>query len=217
MTTLSSPLVDLHGKAVRSLAITLAGDAPGGERAASEALERARGWGLEDTPGGGVVALALGLAMARQGRVEEAEPWLERALTYWGVPAGTLLRADVLLRLAAVTAANGQDDRARALVREARSILAVSADAGALPQVLAEVERALDMRSKRRVAEGDMPTEAEMRVLRLLAGPSSHGVIARELFLSPNTVKTHVKAINRKLGTSTRAEAVARARELGLI
>ena len=84
------------------------------------------------------------------------------------------------------------------------------------PQVLAEVERALDMRSKRRLAEGDMPTDAEMRVLRLLAGPSSYSVIARELFLSPNTVKTHVKALNRKLGTSTRAEAVSRARELGL-
>ncbi len=62
-----------------------------------------------------------------------------------------------------------------------------------------------------------MPSEAEMRVLRLLAGPSSHRAIAKTLFLSPNTVKTHVSAINRKLGTSTRADAVARARELGLI
>ena len=196
--------------------MTLAGDAPGGERVASEAFDRAHGWGLESTPAGGVVALALGLATARQGRPEVAQPWLEQALTHWGAPAGALPRADVLLRLATVTAANGDDDRARALVREARTILTGSADPGALPQLLAEVERALDMRTKRRLAEGDMPTDAEMRVLRALAGPSSYSVIAQELFLSPNTVKTHVKALNRKLGTSTRAEAVSRARELGL-
>jgi LuxR family maltose regulon positive regulatory protein len=212
-----APLVSLHGWAARSLAITLAGDAPGGERAADEALTMARAWGLESTAPGGALALALGVAMARQGRVEDAEPWLERALTYWGVPAGTLLRAHALLRLAPVTAANGHDDRARTLVREARTILSRSADAGALPQLLEDVERTLAMRSKRRLTEGDMPSEAEMRVLRLLAGPSPRRAIAHELYLSPNTVKTHIQAINRKLGTSTRAEAVARARELGLI
>ncbi len=211
------PLVDLLGRAARSLAITLAGDAPGGEREGNDALTRGRAWGLESTPAGGAVALALGLAMARQGRVEEAEPWLDRALAYWGAPAGTLVRAYALLRLADVSAANGRDERARTLVRAARAILADSVDPGALPQLLAEVERALDMRSKRRVSEGDMPSDAEMRVLRLLAGPWPHSAIARELFLSPNTVKTHVQAINRKLGTSTRAEAVARARALGLI
>ena len=62
-----------------------------------------------------------------------------------------------------------------------------------------------------------MPSEAELRVLRLLAGPSSRSEIAQALFVSPNTVKTQIGAINRKLGTSTRAEAVARARELDLI
>ncbi len=42
--------------------------------------------------------------------------------------------------------------------------------------------------------------------------------IGAELFLSHNTVKTHLRAICRKLGASSRAEAVlARSRELGLL
>ena len=41
--------------------------------------------------------------------------------------------------------------------------------------------------------------------------------IADDLFLSVNTVKSHLQAIYRKLGAGTRQEAVRRARELGLI
>ena len=211
------PLTHLYGLGAQALASALLGDGASGERAATDALTLARERGLESTTPGGAVALALGVAMARQGRVEEAEPWLDHALRYLGVPAGTLLRAHALLRLAAVSAALGKVERARTLTREASTILSISPDPGALPELLHEVERALDLRSKRRLAAGDAPSEAEMRVLRLLAGTLSRSEIARALFLSPNTVKTHVGAINRKLGTSTRAETVARARELGLV
>jgi LuxR family transcriptional regulator, maltose regulon positive regulatory protein len=41
--------------------------------------------------------------------------------------------------------------------------------------------------------------------------------IASELFLSPNTVKTHMRHLYGKLGTHRRAEAVQRARALGLL
>ncbi|HLM89780.1 MAG TPA: LuxR C-terminal-related transcriptional regulator, partial [Streptosporangiaceae bacterium] len=41
--------------------------------------------------------------------------------------------------------------------------------------------------------------------------------IAAEMFLSRNTVKSHTNSIYRKLGTSTRSQAVARSRELGLL
>lgn len=60
-------------------------------------------------------------------------------------------------------------------------------------------------------------TKRELGVLRLLQGGLSVGTIAREMERSPNTVKTHIKASYRKLGVSTRHEAVTRARELGLL
>jgi LuxR family maltose regulon positive regulatory protein len=41
--------------------------------------------------------------------------------------------------------------------------------------------------------------------------------IAQELYLSQNTVKTHARAIYRKLGVSTRHEAIARAREIDIL
>jgi LuxR family transcriptional regulator, maltose regulon positive regulatory protein len=60
-------------------------------------------------------------------------------------------------------------------------------------------------------------SESEIRVLRYLPTHLSAPEIARELFVSPNTVRTHVKSLYAKLGTHHRAEAVERARALGLL
>ena len=57
----------------------------------------------------------------------------------------------------------------------------------------------------------------ELEVLALMAAGESNAEIARRLFISVTTVKTHVNNLYRKLGTSSRTRAVARARELGLI
>ena len=53
-------------------------------------------------------------------------------------------------------------------------------------------------------------------MLRLLAGSLSLREIGQELYVSANTIKTHTQAIYRKLGVSTRHDAVARARQLGI-
>ena len=58
-------------------------------------------------------------------------------------------------------------------------------------------------------------TAAELRLLPLLATHLSFPEIAAELFLSPHTVKSEMKSVYRKLGASTRNQAVIRARELG--
>ena len=60
-------------------------------------------------------------------------------------------------------------------------------------------------------------TAAELRLLPLLTTHLSFPEIAAELFVSPNTAKTHAVSIYRKLGASTRTQAVTRARELGLL
>jgi len=57
----------------------------------------------------------------------------------------------------------------------------------------------------------------EIRVLRYLPTNLTAPEIAAELYVSHNTVRTHVKHLYAKLGTHRRAEAVARARALGLL
>ena len=57
----------------------------------------------------------------------------------------------------------------------------------------------------------------EMEVLALIAGGLSNKEIARQLDLSPHTVKTHVARLLAKLDASRRTDALRRARELGLL
>lgn len=60
-------------------------------------------------------------------------------------------------------------------------------------------------------------SDREMTVLRELAAGHANKQIARNLAISPNTVKTHVARLFEKLGASRRTDALARARELGLL
>ena len=60
-------------------------------------------------------------------------------------------------------------------------------------------------------------TAAELRLLPLLSTHLSFPEIGQELFLSPNTVKSEAVSIYRKLGTSSRSQAVARSLALGLL
>ena len=57
----------------------------------------------------------------------------------------------------------------------------------------------------------------ELQVLGLLAGELSGPQIARQLFVSDNTLRTHTKHIFAKLGVTNRRAAVRRADELGLL
>ena len=71
-----------------------------------------------------------------------------------------------------------------------------------------------------RARSGEMlapPSPAELKVLRLLATDLTAREIAAQLYLSANTVRSHTRALYRKLGVRTRADAVARAAKLGLL
>jgi DNA-binding NarL/FixJ family response regulator len=63
----------------------------------------------------------------------------------------------------------------------------------------------------------DPVSPRERDVLTALAAGATNPAIARDLGLSPNTVKQHASSIFRKLGVRNRAEAVRRADELGLL
>jgi len=104
-----------------------------------------------------------------------------------------------------------------ALLGEARGILRHCADPGPLVTTwLAGEQRAAAARTRQ---EGliEPLTDRELAILRLLPAPSSLRQLASELFVTPNTLKTHLRAIYRKLGAESREEAVIRARERGLI
>lgn len=60
-------------------------------------------------------------------------------------------------------------------------------------------------------------SDREQQILKLLSGTLSNREIGNELYLSVNTVKTHIKKVYAKLGVNRRSEAVAKGRMLGLI
>ena len=82
-------------------------------------------------------------------------------------------------------------------------------------------EKALRLRATRDRGSAAGPywelSRREIEVLRLLPSGLSQREIAAELYVSFNTVRTHTRVIFGKLGVASRAEAVARARELGLL
>jgi LuxR family maltose regulon positive regulatory protein len=86
-----------------------------------------------------------------------------------------------------------------------------------LRKLLAALER--DDSSTMLPAEGfpEPLSEREFEVLQLIAAGKSNRRISSELFVSVGTVKTHLNNLYRKLGTHSRTQAVARARELDLI
>ena len=105
-----------------------------------------------------------------------------------------------------------------ATLRRARETIAGCEDPGRLPALIEAAELRLRGRQRgpKRAIAGDL-SDRELAVLRLLPTESSLPEIARALYLSPNTIKTHSRSIYRKLDASSRAEAVARGRELGLL
>jgi LuxR family transcriptional regulator, maltose regulon positive regulatory protein len=89
---------------------------------------------------------------------------------------------------------------------------------GALLSTILDALRGSSPEPERRAAAlRDELTEAELRVVRYLPSNLKASEIAAELYVSPNTVRTHLRHIYAKLDAHSRSEAVARARELRLL
>jgi two-component system, NarL family, nitrate/nitrite response regulator NarL len=84
------------------------------------------------------------------------------------------------------------------------------------PQVTRQVLRAAMSGDTGRAADSGLSSR-EMEVLQCLAQGKTTALIATELYISENTVKTHVRHILEKLEASNRAEAVSKATQMGLI
>jgi LuxR family transcriptional regulator, maltose regulon positive regulatory protein len=213
----AQPFAVLTALPVLSLIAADDGDDRTAAALAHRAAAVAEAQGLSSEPLCGIAHAALGRALARQGELAEAEEQLGRALEVLGIDSMLVQRAYALLLLAPVRRGCGDLQGARALVEEARELIDRFADPGVLPALLKQTEQALVTAPRRRLDVVEPLTERELAVLRLLATRLSNREIGRQLYVSINTVRTHIQAVYRKLGVGTRADAVAHARELGLL
>ena len=76
---------------------------------------------------------------------------------------------------------------------------------------------AASSRGSSRVSPGGLLSEREQTVLRLLSSRLTTTEIASALFVSPNTLKSHIKSIYRKLDVSSRTDAVRRGEARGML
>jgi LuxR family maltose regulon positive regulatory protein len=192
-------------------------DDPAAAALASRALATADAHGIDFEPLSGIVYLALGRALARQGKLAEAQVPLGRALELFQVDSMALHRTLALLALASVRHGQGDPPGARALTDQAHKLVQQSTDPGVLPALLEQTENTLGSASLQRAALVEPLTERELAVLRLLPTRLSTRELGRELSVSPNTIRSQVQAIYRKLQVNSRAEAVTTARQLGLL
>jgi LuxR family maltose regulon positive regulatory protein len=169
-----------------------------------------------------VTSLVLYAAGARvaihHGRLEQAEQDLARArqlrpqathaLPYYSVQARLeLTRAHIALTDVAA---------ARRVLGEVDELLRWRPDLGTLPEQASQLRSHLD-RARGEVIGTASLTTAELRVLPLLATHLSFREIGQRLYVSQHTVKSQAMSIYRKLGATSRGQAVQRVQDIGLL
>lgn len=168
---------------------------------------------------GANASAALGSVLAGEGALAEAERELAYAEHFFRDEMANVHHAWLLVLLARVHCRRGRLSQAEATLRSAHEAIDELADSGRVPAIAGEVEREIAA-AQSRAGNGELlerPSEAELIVLRFLATDLSARQIGDELFLSPNTVRSHTRALYRKLGVKSRVDAVARANAVGLL
>ena len=106
---------------------------------------------------------------------------------------------------------------ARTLMREVDELLRRRPGLGTLAAEAQALRAQLSKERGPSASGSSSLTGAELRLLPMLSTHLSFPEIAGEMFLSPHTIKSEAKSLYRKLGASTRSQAVTQARELGLL
>ena len=136
-----------------------------------------------------------------------------RPLLTYAIP---VLAVQTLLELGRAYRLLDDTAGARVVLRQARDILRLRPDLGGLPAEAEELRASLDL--ARQVSPGASSlTTAELRLLPLLATHLTLAEIGQRLYVSKHTVKTQAISIYRKLGASSRSQAVQRLQEIGLL
>jgi LuxR family maltose regulon positive regulatory protein len=137
-----------------------------------------------------------------------------RSLLTYALPH---LAVQARIELARVHLALADLAGARTLLREVDDMLRRRPGLGTLAGEAGALRAQLAGERGSSVPGASALTAAELRLLPLLSTHLSFPEIAQELFLSRSTVKTEALSVYRKLGVSSRSQAVARSRELGLL
>ena len=187
------------------------------ERHVGESLALLEMHGLVESHVATNTHIAAAGAHAARADLRRAVEHLELAAGLTAPSRPTCWHAHALLRLAAARHKLGEEHAAEAALEAARTDIETLADPGMLGAMLETTTAELSAPPRREGFYGERVSEAESRVLQLLAAGRSVSEVARELCLAPTTVKTHRRTIYRKLGVTTREEAAERAAELGLM
>jgi LuxR family maltose regulon positive regulatory protein len=166
------------------------------------------------------LAFAAAARLARhRGDMEGANRELTRAMR--ARPTLTFvfpyLAVRLRLQLARVYWAIADYSAARHLLREIDDIVLQRPALGALGQEVSEFRRIVTSNAQGGPAGGSPLTPAELRLLPYLQTHLTMGEIGERLFVSRNTVSSQVTSIYRKLGVSSRNDAVAQATTIGLL
>jgi LuxR family maltose regulon positive regulatory protein len=216
----------LRAPAVRALCLAqlalLALEQDGGQEA-NDLSDRARhaidAGALREDPETALVYAVSAFARSQRGRVDEAR-------TDIGVAHRLLSRldavapwydAEVRIALAQAELRLGDAAGGRTLLAEASRALRAAPDAVVLQRWLDDAWAHADTCALGAMAGPSSLTTAELRVLRFLPSHLSFREIAARLHVSANTVKTQAHAVYRKLDACSRSQAVARARDVGLV
>ncbi|MGY1663801.1 LuxR C-terminal-related transcriptional regulator [Geodermatophilus sp. SYSU D00705] len=212
-------LAQIYALGARALVAVLTGDL----RSAEAVLARASAVVADARVDGHFVAMFPALAAARlavaRGRWDDATVAAGAAAELAGRGAGRIEQAAALITAAEAARHAGPDGAAdtERWLSAAAAVLRHCADPG--PTVRNWFGRQQRARRVRPSAAPptDRLTERELAILALLPTTMSQREMAGSLFVSPNTMKTHLRSIYRKLGAESRDDAVLRARSLDLL
>jgi LuxR family maltose regulon positive regulatory protein len=186
---------------------------------ASRARAHMRQAGVEDSYGAALISAVQARAALHHGDVPAARRELISALRLRPLMTYAQPHWAVQLRIALIRVHLALSDLAgaRTLMREIDGILRRRPDLGTLAGEAGELRTRLAAEHGLSAAGPSALTAAELRLLPMLSTHLQLQEIAAEIYLSPHTIRAQSKSIYRKLGAVSRSQAVARARELGLL
>jgi LuxR family maltose regulon positive regulatory protein len=175
--------------------------------------------GLGDYSTSALVHVATARVAVHEGRQEDARAALSaahrlRPLLDYGLP---WLAMQVGIELAGAHLALAEPSPARTVLGEAEQVLDLRPQMGTLVEDARELRDRLAATSEPDGAWAMSLTGAELRLLPYLATHLNFPEIGSRLFISRNTVKSQAVSIYRKLGVSSRSDAIERAVEVGLL